>query len=185
VLFLGRLDAEARYKGTERLLHLVQRLPPDRFEVVMAGKGNDLGHLRGLARALGVDDRASFPGSVHEDHLPALYRSADCFYLVSEVGPAKGEGIPLTPLEAMACGVPVIVGNQDGSREILDGSGGLCCDPRDLERQTAYLVGLRRDANLHRAERAAARRRAELAFGFPAFAEKTLRAIQSLRNAAS
>ena len=47
-----------------------------------------------------------------------LYSLPDVFSLVSEVGKGMGEGIPLTPLEAMACGTPIIVGDEDGSKQI-------------------------------------------------------------------
>jgi phosphatidylinositol alpha-1,6-mannosyltransferase len=180
VLFLGRIQPFSRYKGTERLLRLVSDLPGDRFEVVFAGKGSDVDYLRELSGRLGMAERTAFTGAIREADMPHVYRAADAFYLVSEVGPSKGEGIPLTPLEAMACGVPVLVGSEDGSRETLDGAGGVCCDPSDLRRQSEYLLRLAREPELHRAERSAARRRAEEAFGYPAFAVKTREAIRSL-----
>jgi len=179
ILFVGRLARNARYKGPARLLRLIADLPGDRFEAVIAGKGDDVETLRGLATELGLGDRARIPGAIDENDLPDVYRSADAFYLASEVGPDQGEGIPLTPLEALACGVPVIVGDQDGSREILDGAAGLCCDPLDLPRQRAYLRRLADEPAFHDAERRAARTRAEAAFGFPAFAEKTAAALRA------
>jgi phosphatidylinositol alpha-1,6-mannosyltransferase len=180
VLFLGRLERNARYKGPARLLRLLADLPAQRFEAVIAGKGDDLEHLRGLASELALGERVQIPGAIHEADLPDLYRSADAFYLASEVGPHQGEGIPLTPLEALACGVPVIVGDQDGSREVLDGAAGLCCDPLDLPRQKAYLQRLADDPTFHDRERRAARARAEAAFGYPAFAEKTAAALRAV-----
>ena len=115
VLFLGRLVAAARYKGSERLIRLAATLPATEFEVVFAGKGDDVDHLRSLAQEAGVAEHVQFTGAIHEDDLPDVYRSAGAFYLVSEAGTRKGEGIPLAPMEAMACGVPVLVGNQDAS----------------------------------------------------------------------
>ena len=44
----------------------------------------------------------------------------------------RGEGIPLTPLEAAACAKPIIVGNEDGSREaVVEGVNGFIVSPRD------------------------------------------------------
>jgi phosphatidylinositol alpha-1,6-mannosyltransferase len=179
VLFLGRLHAHTRYKGSERLVRLIAALP-DEFEGVLAGTGNDVDALRALAVDLGVEDRVFLTGPIHEAHMPDIYRSADAFYLVSEAGPRQGEGIPVTPLEAMACGVPVVVGNQDGSREIVDAEGGVCCDPHDLDDQSAYLIRLRGSDELHRSEREAARNRALSAFGYEAFATKMADAIRSI-----
>lgn len=173
ILFLGRIAADARYKGTERLLHLLTLLPAEGFEAVFAGRGNDVPFLQSRALELGVADRVRFTGAVHEDDMADIYRSADAFYLTSEAGPEKGEGLPLTPIEAMACGSPVVVADQDGSREILVGAGGWVGAPEDLAGQAAYLRVLATDPVRHQAERKAARRRAEEAFGFEAFREAT------------
>jgi phosphatidylinositol alpha-1,6-mannosyltransferase len=183
VLFLGRLHPFTRYKGSERLIRLIAALPGE-FEGVLAGTGGDVENLRDLARDLGVEDRVFLTGAVHETHMPDIYRSADAFYLVSEAGPKQGEGIPVTPLEAMACGVPVVVGNQDGSREIIDRDGGVCCDPHDSDAQATYLERLRGSEELHRAEREAARERAVSAFGYAAFATKTAEALRSIVDSA-
>ena len=180
LMFLGRLIPDARYKGTERLLKLLTKLPSN-FECVLAGGGDDLDHLQALADRLGLANRTYFPGRIHEDHMPDVYRSADAFYLVSEFGYDKGEGLPLTPIEAMACGVPVIVGDQDGSREILDGSGGGVCVPPDLdEPAVAYIRRLKADSTYLASERQAARQRAEAAFTYEQFAQKTIAVFQQL-----
>ena len=179
ILFLGRISADARYKGTDRLLRMLARLPADRFEAVFAGKGDDVPFLKSLAGELGIEDRVRFAGAIHEDHMADVYRSADAFYLTSESGPGKGEGLPLTPIEAMACGVPVLVGDQDGSREILDGGGGWTGSPLDLEGQAAYLLALASDPRTLESERIAARSRAEQAFGFHGFAEATCRVLSA------
>ena len=57
--------------------------------------------------------------SINEFDLPFVYKSAHLFCLVSEKGKGKGEGIPLTPMEALASGLPIIVGNHDGSKELI------------------------------------------------------------------
>ncbi len=185
ILFLARLTRDARYKGAERLIALLARLPADRFEAVFAGSGDDIPHLRELAGRAGVADRTYFTGPIHEEHMPEIYRGADAFYLTSESGQGKGEGIPLTPLEALACGVPVVVGNQDGSREAIEGGGGICLDPGNLDGQAAYLMQLAADPSHHAAERLRGRKRAEEAFGYPAFAAKTREALLAVTNRAA
>lgn len=177
VLFLARLHPDTRYKGSERVLYLLESLPSS-FEVVFGGQGGDIGHLRDLAGRLGVGDRVRFTGAIDEADLPDIYRSASVFYLTSQTGRFMGEGIPLTPIEALACGVPVVVGNADGSRELLAGDGGHCGDPADLAHQAKYVLSLHTDARLHERERLAARARAEAAFSFEAFAQKTVRAVE-------
>lgn len=186
LVFLGRLNASTRYKGTERLLELLARLP-DTVEAVFAGDGDDLAHLRATAATLGVAERVTFTGSVAEADLAAVLRSGDAFYLVSHVGHAQGEGIPLTPLEALAAGVPVLVGNQDGSRETLcpadddTPAGGWCGNPEDLAAQETFIGQLLNDPARHAAERIAARRRAEAAFGYESFRDQTAAAAHRAR----
>jgi phosphatidyl-myo-inositol dimannoside synthase len=180
VLILCRLNKQTRYKGFVRLLHLQAQHLGDGFEVVVAGKGDDVAYLRGLASELGIRDSAVFTGPIDEQDMPAIYRSADAFYLPSEVGDEAGEGIPLTPLEAMACGAPAIVGDQDGSRETFEqgAPGGWCGDPLDLQAQAAYLRRLKDEPDFHQQERLEARRRAVDAFGYAAFARKTCQAVE-------
>lgn len=179
VLFLGRITKCSRYKGYERMLRLIAILPEERFEGIIAGDGDDIEHVKNLIFKLGIKNRTFITGPIHERDMPHIYRSADSFYLASEVGIQMGEGIPLTPMEAMACGIPVIVGNQDGSRELLKGCGGWCGDPNALYEQAAYLKRLEEKPDIHIAERGYARARAENAFGYNRFFNET---VQSLKK---
>ena len=176
LLFLGRIMADVRYKGTERLIRLLPKLP-DYFECVLAGGGDDIDYLQELSDQLGVGDRVSFPGRIHEEDMPDIYRSADAFYLVSVVGSGMGEGIPLTPIEAMSCGVPVIVGNQDGSKEILVEGGGCCVSPNNNKTQLKYINKVFTDRSFLEKERLRARTRAVDVFSYHRFASKTLQAL--------
>ncbi len=72
-------------------------------------------------------DRIFFTGFVQDDDLAMLYSAAVAFSYVSFY-----EGFGLPPLEAMACGTPVVYGNSCAMREII-GDGGLMADPNDIE----------------------------------------------------
>ncbi len=79
---------------------------------------------RGRARAVGLpEDAVQFTGAVAEEDKPALYSSATAFLF-----PSLYEGFGLPPLEAMACGTPVIVSNASSLPEIV-GAAGLQVDP--------------------------------------------------------
>ena len=145
ILTLGRLSTGAGYKGYERLLEVFARLP-ERAILVYAGDGDLVQKLRDRTEELGVGPRVVFTGFVDDAHLPDVYRSASVFCLIGDRGPARGEGIPLTPLEAAACGVPILVGNQDGSREAVEhGVTGMALDPFDLDAITVVLKDLMTD----------------------------------------
>ncbi|MGW3862075.1 glycosyltransferase [Streptomyces sp. NPDC005047] len=115
VVCVGRL---CRQKGQDVLLaawrSVLARVPDARL--VLVGDGPDRGPLTARASAYGFLDgaRASvvFAGGV--DDVAAWYRAADLVVL-----PSRWEGMALAPLEAMACGRPVVVTDVDGAREGL------------------------------------------------------------------
>lgn len=145
VLSLGRLAFEAAHKGYDRLIavfkKLVDQYPSARL--IIAGKGNMRTHLQESTIKLGIAEKVTFTGMIPDADLAALYSYAHVFSLVSDQGKGRGEGIPLTPLEAMACKVPIIVGNQDGSQEaISQNANGIAINPFDLEAHQAFFEKL-------------------------------------------
>lgn len=134
IVSLGRLSKTAAHKGFDRLIKVVSPLcanNPD-IRLVIAGRGDDRIRLELLAKEQGIEDRVIFTGSVDDEDLPHIYSCADVFSLVSDRGHGRGEGIPLTPLEAMACQSPIIVGNEDGSQEaVVNERNGFIVSPRD------------------------------------------------------
>jgi glycosyltransferase involved in cell wall biosynthesis len=107
VLILARLEPE---KGIELAIEAMTRLPDARL--VVAGDGSLRTPLEELARAIGVDDRVYFLG--HRADAAALLRHSQVFVL-----PSLREGLPLSVLEAMAAGVPVVATDIGGTREIV------------------------------------------------------------------
>lgn len=101
VLFVGRLAVR---KGVARLLAAFRALGPGtNLRLVIAGEGPLDGRLRARAAALGIADRVDFLGFLDRPTLRARLQAAAVF-----VCPSDYEGFPLTLLEAMACGVPVV-----------------------------------------------------------------------------
>lgn len=77
-------------------------------------------------KKLNLQNDIIFTGYVDED-LPALYNAADAF-----VYPSLYEGFGLAPLEAMACGTPVITSNISSLPEVV-GDAGIMVDPSDID----------------------------------------------------
>jgi glycosyltransferase involved in cell wall biosynthesis len=95
---------------------------------------------RRLVRDHDVDeDVVSFCGFVDEDHKPALYRGAVAF-----IFPSRYEGFGLPPLEALACGTPV-VGSDVASLPEIVGDAGVLLSPADARGMARALVRLVRD----------------------------------------
>ena len=184
VMTLGRIEARSRYKGYDRLLDAFKALGDSRELVLMyAGTGDDIERLRMRAASAGIGGRVFFLGSVPESELCDVYNLCDVFALVSDRGPGRGEGIPLTPLEAAACAKPIIVGDEDGSREaVVNGLNGFCVSPRDpnaLKNALATILG----NDVERSKMgAAARARIEAEFSYPTFRAKTSALLDRLMS---
>jgi glycosyltransferase involved in cell wall biosynthesis len=91
--------------------------------------------LRRLADRRGVADRLHILGRVPREDMPAMYRSADVVACAPWYEP-----FGLTPLEAMACGVPVVAYAVGGLAEsVIDGVTGTLVPPRDVRRLAGAL----------------------------------------------
>lgn len=78
----------------------------------------------------GVFDNVEFPGWVRGDTKDKLLREADVFFL-----PSYNEGMPMSVLDAMGYGLPVVSTNVGGIPKIVhDGENGYCCDPGNVNR---------------------------------------------------
>jgi len=123
---LRRIVMVARFAAPKRPDIVVEAFAranlPD-CELVMAGDGPQLPAVRALAEKL-APGRVSFPGNVQE--IAALLASAQAFVLVSD-----HEGFPLSVLEAMRAGLPIIASDLPGIRDQLDGGQcGILLDDR-------------------------------------------------------
>jgi D-inositol-3-phosphate glycosyltransferase len=121
---------------------------------------------------LGVGDRTTMRGRVSRDAVPALLRSADVV-----VSTPWYEPFGIVPLEAMACGVPVVVSAVGGLVDtVVDGVTGLHVPPRDPAALAAALSALVADPARRDALGAAAARRARRRYGWDRVAAATLAA---------
>jgi glycosyltransferase involved in cell wall biosynthesis len=124
VLFAGRLVEK---KGIPLVAEASRRMPSTHFLVVGDGP------LAGvLAAAGGNVTRRRF---VEASEMPGCYQAADCLLL-----PSHGEGLPLVVQEAMACGLPVIVSEDEGYAEPLIRAGVAAGASRTPEALVARLV---------------------------------------------
>jgi glycosyltransferase involved in cell wall biosynthesis len=146
---LGRLDA---VKGYDLLLRGLARL--DGVRVVVGGEGTDRPELARLAGELGVADRVDLPG--WSDEPAAALRGFDVFCL-----PSRSEGFPLSVVEAMLAGLPVVATRVGSVAELVaDGRAGLLVERDDVDGLVAALRRMRDDAGLRARLGAAGRERA-------------------------
>ncbi len=94
-------------------------------------------------RELNLEGLVLFRDYVPEDELPLLYNRADVF-----VFPSLYEGFGLPPLEAMACGCPVVAANSSSLPEVV-GDAGILVAPEDEEEMAAAICRVLGDEELH------------------------------------
>ena len=127
LLWLGRLSAADKGDLVPLLRvfrNLLRAFPTRELQLVIGGTGTPeyVAELRNAARELGIADRVDFRGAVKPEERHLLYASADVF--VSPVDNMQ-ETLGNTPLEALASGVPQVVADWDGYRDmIIDGETG-------------------------------------------------------------
>ena len=136
----------------------------------------DVRRLRAVAREHGVEDRVVFRGRVGRAELPALFRSADVAVCVPWYEP-----FGIVPLEAMACGTPVIASAVGGLVDtVVHGKTGLHVEPRSVEQLAGALGELLPDADRRRSFGAAGARRARTRYSWDRVAAQTLQAYAGL-----
>ncbi|MEV8596049.1 glycosyltransferase [Streptomyces sp. NPDC052012] len=172
LLHLGRLvprkgaavsvAALARLPGTELLV--VGGPPADRLD-----DDPEVRRLRGVARDAGVADRVRFTGGVSGALVPLLLRSADVVLC-----PADYEPFGIVPLEAMACGRPVVASAVGGQLDtVADPGTGRLVPPRDPAALARAVAGLLADPAAREACGRAGRRRVLDRYGWPRIAAAT------------
>ncbi|MCC6904729.1 MAG: glycosyltransferase family 4 protein [Anaerolineae bacterium] len=121
ILSVGTVQPRKNYA---RLAEAFARLEYTGLKLVIAGgKGWLEDELYRVIEHSGIANRVLLTGFVADDDLPALYSGAELMAY-----PALYEGFGLPPLEAMACGVPVITSNTSSFPEVV-GDAGLMIDP--------------------------------------------------------
>ena len=115
LMTVARLWKGDPYKGVDvtiRALPAIAKIFPA-VKYLVIGRGDDQPRLAQLAQDLGVAERVVFAGFVPSEDLVKHYRLADVYVMPSQ------EGFGIVYLEAMACGIPVISGDDDGSADPL------------------------------------------------------------------
>jgi glycosyltransferase involved in cell wall biosynthesis len=111
LLFVGRWDPR---KGAHTVIRALEQLPGATLQCFGRGSEGERAALVALAEQLGLADRVEF-AQVDRHELPSIYGAADVLVFPSE----WDEPFGLVPIEAMACGTPVVATIRGGSAEFL------------------------------------------------------------------
>jgi len=132
LLTLTRLAATEQYKGHEQVINVISKLKVKfpGIKYILAGQydADEKVRIKHLIAANNVEEQVILTGFIKENELPQHFLLADLFVL-----PSKKEGFGIVFIEALACGLPVICGNADGSVDaIRNGELGKAIDVENL-----------------------------------------------------
>jgi glycosyltransferase involved in cell wall biosynthesis len=140
LLYLGNLEPR---KNLPRLVQAYAHVRHLGVPLVLAGpRGWNYSDLFQTVESLGLAGQVLFPGFVAREELPLWYNGATALLY-----PSVYEGFGLPPLEAMACGTPVLVSNAASLPEVV-GDAGLQVSPEDVDGMATALRRLVEDAGL-------------------------------------
>ncbi|MBN1875727.1 MAG: glycosyltransferase family 4 protein [Anaerolineae bacterium] len=182
VLYLGGFDARKNlsvvFKAFACAQELLAQQQSSPARLVVAGQlpASDTAFTpdpRRLAREAGIWDAVDFVGFVPEEAKPSVYRGARVF-----IFPSVYEGFGLPPLEALACGTPVVASCASSLPEVM-GEAGMLFAPQDAAGMGAALVQLFIEARVYEHYRHLALRQAAQ-FSWEHVAQATLAIYQKL-----
>ncbi len=142
LLYVGNLTQRKNLATYLRAFALIADEFPE-YQLVIVGPSTfRASNLEPLIHELSLEKRIILTGHVAEEALPYLYNGADVFGF-----PSLYEGFGLPPLEAMACGTPVVVSNVSSLPEVV-GEAALAIAPTDAEGFAEALQRLLKDEHL-------------------------------------
>lgn len=136
ILAVGTLEPRKNFGTLIKSFVLIKAKLPDSKLVIVGKKGWKYSHIEEKLKEFKMTDDVIFPGYLSGEDLKKMYACATVF-----VFPSLYEGFGIPPLEAMACGCPVISSNVASLPEVV-GDAGILIDPRNARRMADAVVSL-------------------------------------------
>jgi glycosyltransferase involved in cell wall biosynthesis len=173
VLYVGTVEPRKNLSRLVKAVALLRRRGRPVTLVIGGPWGWAMGDFTRQINALGLERQVRFLGYAPDEDLPGLYSLATVFAF-----PSLYEGFGLPPIEAMACGTPVLTSNSSSLAEIC-GAAACLVDPADEESIAAGLACLLEDPEL-RAELGRRGRAQAARYSWKRAADETMRIYQSV-----
>jgi glycosyltransferase involved in cell wall biosynthesis len=148
--------------------------------LIVVGDGEGRGSAEALAARAGLGERVMFAGSQPRDRIPLYLRSADAFVFPTLLP----EAAPLAPLQAMACGTPVLASRIGAVPELVSNPGlnGLLVQPSDVDDLGRNMVRLAADKQLRTRIGSAGRERVLSEYTTERMIERTIAVYELARD---
>ncbi|MDF2884398.1 MAG: glycosyl transferase [Clostridiaceae bacterium] len=142
ILYVGGFSPRKNIIGLIDAFSKVCRQLKDLNLIILGKHGLSYDLYKSHAAKLNISDKVLFPGFAPLEHMPIFYNASELF-----VYPSFYEGFGLPPIEAMACGVPVIASNITSLPEVL-GDSALLINPNDIDCLAQSMYNVLTDNNL-------------------------------------
>lgn len=139
VLSIGELNNN---KNHEVVIKAIKKLENPIIQYVICGQGNLQKYLETLSKKLGLENQVHFLG--FRKDIAEICKSSDIFAF-----PSYREGLPVSVMEAMAVGLPIIASDIRGNRDLIEnGKGGYLLEPQNEEQFAECISKLFKDEML-------------------------------------
>lgn len=143
ILYIGGFSPRKNIMGLIESFSKILKSYKRNIKLVIAGKkGISYELYRQRTEQLSISENVIFPGFIAMEHLPYLYSASELF-----VYPSFYEGFGLPPVEAMACGIPVIASNTTSIPEII-GDNAVSVNPSDIDALSEAMLNVLQDETL-------------------------------------
>jgi len=177
IIFVGTLEPRKNVPTLLKAFHDLRHRAYDVHLAIVGRKGWLYEEVFAALTKLKLADHVHFLENVPYEDLARLYNAASCLTL-----PSHYEGFGLPPLEAMACGTPVVVSDRSSLPEVV-GDAGLLVDPDSPEELSAALARVLEDSELRAALRQRGLARSS-EFSWAKAAHQTMAVYEQVLNAA-
>lgn len=146
ILFLGELGKRKGCYDIPQVAKRVLDMIPD-ATFILAGKGTpeDERNIKQAFIDLGITSHIIFPGWVRGEAKDQLLKSADIFFL-----PSYNEGMPMSILDAMGYGLPIVSTNVGGIPKLVTDKNGICCDAGDITSMSCQIIKILKNEKIRR-----------------------------------
>jgi len=174
LLCLGRIEKE---KGMHHAVRAMVEFNDENLKLDIVGSGPYLDELKVLIAKLELEEKVLCHGRVEDDELSKLFALADIYLMPT----TRQEGLPLTILEAMANGLPVIASDIGGISQVIeDGEDGLLVKPGDVSELINAIRILKNDEEMRLGFSNAARKTIEDKYSKERMVDETLAVFASV-----
>ncbi len=136
ILAVGTLEPRKNFGTLIKSFVLIKSKLPDSKLVIVGKKGWKYEHIEQRLKEFKLQNDVIFPGYLEAEDLKKMYACATVF-----VFPSLYEGFGIPPLEAMACGCPVVSSNVASLPEVI-GDAGILIDPKNARKIADSVVSL-------------------------------------------